>query len=73
MATTTQQPDTKAYSSPPVPNPSAVPQDLETPHFDLTTPLYDQEARQADKARREAAVTAFRNEKAHEPPPRHQA
>ncbi len=43
------------------------------PEFDLDTPLYSREALAADRARREAAAAAFRNEKAHERPPRHQA
>lgn len=41
--------------------------------FVLDAPLYQEEAFQADRIRREAAAAAFRNEKAHERPPRHQA
>jgi hypothetical protein len=47
--------------------------DRAPPAPDLDTPLYDRERSEADKARRDAATEAFRNEKAHERPPRHQA
>lgn len=47
--------------------------DHDLPEVDLETPLYNEEAGQAEKARRNAAAEAFRNEKAHERPPRHQA
>ncbi|MFY9656077.1 MAG: hypothetical protein WAK01_05745 [Methylocystis sp.] len=47
--------------------------DLDLPQIDLDTPLHEREAIEAEKARRAAATEAFRNEKAHERPPRHQA
>jgi hypothetical protein len=47
--------------------------DLDFPEIDLDTPLHTREAVEAEKARRAAAAEAFRNEKAHERPPRHQA
>ncbi|HYA81687.1 MAG TPA: hypothetical protein VED87_12255 [Methylocystis sp.] len=50
---------------------SAAPSDF--PELDLETPLYNEEAVHAEKERQAAAAAAFRNEKAHERPPRHQA
>ncbi len=47
--------------------------DSNPPPADLDTPLYDRERSEAEKARRSAAAEAFRNEKAHERPPRHEA
>jgi hypothetical protein len=40
---------------------------------DLETPHEDKESAKADDARRKAGDDAFRNEKAHEPPPKHQS
>ena len=45
----------------------------ESPGVDFETPLYEEEAIKADEERRNAAADAFRNEKAHERPPRRQA
>ncbi|BDV39066.1 hypothetical protein DSM21852_23190 [Methylocystis bryophila] len=66
---TSKQPNTEPRS-PKETRPTVRPMDLDLPQADLETPLYD---REAEKARREAATEAFRNEKAHERPPRHQA
>jgi hypothetical protein len=73
MATTTQSPDTKLSPPKATSGPPTAPSESKLPEFDLQTPLYNEEALEADKARRDAAVAAFRNEKAHERPPRHQA
>jgi hypothetical protein len=40
---------------------------------DPQKPHDDKQAAKADKERRDSAADAFRNEKAHEPPPKHQA
>jgi hypothetical protein len=60
---------------PPIRETSAAPatSDLDLPDIDLDTPLHQREAIEAEKARRAAATEAFRNEKAHERPPRHEA
>jgi len=52
---------------------SAASLNSDLPEPDLETPLYNEEAIHAEKERQEAAAAAFRNEKAHERPPRHQA
>jgi hypothetical protein len=43
------------------------------PKADARKPHDDKPAAKADKARRDTAADAFKNEKAHEPPPRHQS
>jgi hypothetical protein len=43
------------------------------PQVDLKKPHDDKQSAKADKARRDSAADAFRNEKAHEPPPKHHA
>ena len=42
-------------------------------HVDPQKPHDDKQGARADKTRRDAAADAFRNEKAHEPPPKHRA
>jgi hypothetical protein len=73
MATATQTPDTKVGSKEATSRPPTAPSESKISELDLQTPLYNDEALEADRARRDAAVAAFRNEKAHERPPRHQA
>jgi len=69
---TSKRPDAKR---PPIKETSAAPEisDLDLPEIDLDTPLHERQAIEAEKARRAAATEAFRNEKAHERPPRHRA
>ncbi len=69
---TIKHPDAQADRSATAHETSALPQNLEVPE-NLRMPHEDPEAARADKERRDAAAAAFRNEKAHEPPPRHQA
>ena len=47
--------------------------DASAPEVDTQKPHDDKQAARADKTRRDAAADAFRNEKAHEPPPKHRA
>jgi len=42
-------------------------------HAEPRKPHDDKQGAKADKTRRDAAADAFRNEKAHEPPPKHRA
>jgi hypothetical protein len=48
----------------------ATPREARAPHVDVQKPHEDKQAAQADKARRDTAADAFRQEKAHEPSPR---
>ncbi|BDV40476.1 hypothetical protein DSM21852_37290 [Methylocystis bryophila] len=73
MATSKQQPDTELPRPKSSIRAAAATADSGLPEVDFETPLYEREASAAEKARREAAVEAFRNEKAHERPPRRQA
>jgi len=68
---TSKQPDTELPRPKATSRAAAADVDLALPEVDFETPLYDREASEAEKARRDAAVEAFRNEKAHERPPRH--
>jgi hypothetical protein len=47
--------------------------DSTAPQVDVQKPHDDKQAAKADEARRDSAADAFRNEKAHEPPPKHRA
>jgi hypothetical protein len=47
--------------------------DATAPEVDAQKPHDDKQGAKADKTRRDAAADAFRNEKAHEPPPKHRA
>jgi hypothetical protein len=69
---TSKQPDPERA---PIEETSVTPEisDVDPPDIDLDTPLHQREAIEAEKARRAAATEAFRNEKAHERLPRHQA
>jgi hypothetical protein len=60
---------------PPIKETSVTPEisDLDLPEIDLDPPLHQREAIEAEGARRTAVTEAFRNEKAHARPPRHQA
>ena len=47
--------------------------DAAAPKVEAQKPHDDKQSARADKARRDEAADAFRNEKAHEPPPKHRA
>ncbi len=72
MNTPKHSPEKDARTDAAVPGSTAF-ENSDAPEPDLDTPLFSEEAVRADRARREAAAAAFRNEKAHERPPRHQA
>lgn len=70
---TRKHPDAKRNLHKAADETTATPRDSTVPKTGLQKPHDDKEAARAEKARRDAAADAFRNEKAHEPPPRHQS
>ena len=70
---TSKRPEAEVHRPKATSRTTAADPDLNLPEADIETPLHDREASEAEKARRDAAAEAFRNEKAHERPPRHRA